>query len=79
MLILQGVGGLGQRLGMLILWGRERGGWGTDIRDFIFWEGWFRAGGLWANIVDVNNGAAGGGSETDIGLFIVLGAGDWGC
>ena len=83
MLILQGVGGLGQRLGMLILWGRGRGGWGTDIRDFIFWEGWFRAGGLWANIGDVNNGA-GGGSETDIGLFIVLGAGefwarDWGC
>ena len=61
MLILQGVGGLGQRLGMVILWGRERGGWGTDIRDFIFWEGWFRAGGLWANIGDVNNGAGGRG------------------
>ena len=30
---------------MVILWGRERGGWGTDIRDFIFLEGWFRAGG----------------------------------
>ena len=23
--------------------GPEDGGWGTEIRDFIFWERWFRA------------------------------------
>ena len=24
---------------MVILWGRERGGWGTDIRILYFWMG----------------------------------------
>ena len=58
MLILQGVGGLGQRLGMLIFVGGlgtdigyvnivgQGRGLGTDIRDYIFSEGWFSAEGI---------------------------------
>ena len=49
--------GPGTEIGNVNIVGPGEGGLGTDIRDFIFWEGWFRAGGLWANIGDVNNGA----------------------
>ena len=39
--------------------GTGKGNGGTEIRDFIFWEGWFRLGGLRTYIGDVNIGGFG--------------------
>ena len=40
----------GQISGMLILWAR---GWGTEIKNFIFLEGWFRAGVSWGQTLEM--------------------------
>ena len=84
MLILQGVGGLGQRLGMLILWGRERGVGGQILGILYFGRDGSVRGVCGQTLGMLITGRARGGSETDIGLFILLGAGefwarDWGC
>ena len=56
---------------------RGGGGWGTDIRDFIFWEGWFRLGDLRTYIGDVNIGGRGVWGQI-WGMFILWGWGSFG-
>ena len=47
MLILQGVRGLGPEIGNVNIW---EGGLGDIDYGFIFWEWWFRSGGLGTDI-----------------------------
>ena len=52
---------------------------GTEIRNFIFLEGWFRAGGLETNIGDVNIGGGGGRfRDSDGDVHIMGGLGSFG-
>ena len=61
MLILQGVGGLGQKLGMVILWGRERGGWGQILGILYFGRGGSVRGVCGQTLGMLITGRAGGG------------------